>query len=437
MSKHDPLIFSILKKNKDISKETAIKNNISNKIISNLPSWLDFSSKEWVPSKSNPFLVKDDDSITNCQLCNQKIKWKYKLVNELNDKTIWVGGNCVQKFSQLKSLKKIVSTPKELERYNNLLEKYPDMFNIFVSNTTFLDNTDILLPSYYQKEYQSIEKQLKSISRKYIKKGVQINHSEFYRKIKAYNILLTNIHNFIDKNINNINYLPRKIIYSIQRQQKEDYQDIKFSIENNNGKISLETSSKIKVENYLELFKDIINLKFSKSKVTITNILYGTYILSIKYKNYKLDFFVPSDFLLKKHLSKGGFIFPESFSDNMEHFKIYNTETNNKLFLIGNNHIKNQSLLSIFEPNIKKIISIYDTDLTSKEYKELYSKISAILSQYLILQNNQDKKLLIYSNNTIIELGKLILFKKDNIWNDEGIQMFEEEFNKFISGQIL
>ncbi|MDT2830266.1 hypothetical protein P7H62_03660 [Vagococcus carniphilus] len=429
-------IFELLENNLSISRKLAGDNNLDFIIDSNLSTWLNFSRKEWKAHDKNPFLISDSESIQNCELCNSPLKWRYEVYNEFSNKKISIGGECVKQFKQLKGLGKLVTGEEEYKRYNHLIKIYPMALDVLVKNTDMLDRIKIVIPDFYKESFKKTEKEITKILKTYIKKNVKINHNMIEKAFKKYSTELKSINDFIENNEGNRNYLSREIVDAIERNQKSDMSLIISDVEGNNGVISSLLSPKIKVSNYLKLYEKDINIKFNKSNVNISEINHAVYILKVKSNKTSYNFKVSSEYLLAKLYARVSFSFPEKFKGDIDVFEINEAQTRERLHMDGQQYILSDISKDLKDINYRKIISLYDKDLTNEEYNVAYQKVTRILSNLLVVSKVNTKDLEIYLNKEVEKIGKSLLFELEPNLQDSSFKMSEPNFYNYIVNRI-
>lgn len=430
-------IFEILQNNLSVSNKLAKENDIENKIKSNLPTWLNFSRKEWKSHDKNPFLINGSDSTQRCELCNSPLKWRYEIFNETSNRKLSIGGECVKQFKQLAGLGKLVTTDEEYKRYNELISKYPQTLDVFLKNIGLLDRTEIVVPIYYQESYKKTEKEITKLLRNYIKRNMKLNNSTVEKTFRKYSTSIESIQKFVDENRGNRNYLSRVIVDSLRRNQISDSSMIISTVEGNNGVIPNQLSPKIKVSDYLKLYEKDINLKFSRSNVSLSEINQSAYVIQVEKNNTKYKFKVDSEYLLTKHHEKMKFIFPENFKNDIDMFDINDTQTKDRLFLNGQKYLLTEKNADLKDINIGRIVSMYDNDLTSEEYSEAQQKVIRIISNLLVLSKSNTKNLEIFVNKDVVNIGKLVLFHNESSIEYESTNMSEKDFYEYIVSQLI
>ena len=430
-------IFHILKENLNISIKIAKENDIENRINNNLPTWLNFSRKEWKAHDKNPFLISDSDSIQNCELCNSPLKWRYEMYNEISNKKISIGGECVKQFKQLVGLGKLVTNEEEYKRYNWLIKEYPLTLDVLVKNTDILERTEIILPDFYQVSFKKIQKELTKQLRDFIKRNKKIDQNILEKSLIKYSTEINSIKEFIEKNQGNRNYLSRNVVEAIEKSEHSHLSIIVSTVEGNGGIIPVQLSPKIKVSNYLKLYEKDINIKFSKSKVSILDIIYATYILQIKNSKNTYNFKVNSEYLLNKYHERISFEFPNNFKKDIDEFIINDIQTKDRLYMDGQKFLLMESSSKLKDINFRKIISFYDNDLTKDEYDVVYQKVTSILSRLLVISKVNSTIVEIFTNKDVESTGKSVLFGVEPCGQDISIKMNENDFYRYIANQIV
>lgn len=424
MKYEEPSLYKILLENNKIDEDTAEKLDISQRIKQNLPAWLNFSSQEWISDKSNPILTTDESGNKHCKLCNQPIKFQYKIKNQKNDMEILIGGNCVNNFKQLDSMVKIIKTEEEYKRYNKLLKYNSNIFDILMSDSKYLQKTEIILPKGYYDSFDKIQTKINKMLKSYIRKGKKIKKSELDRALVVYNYERNNLIDFIKKHKQITDYVTRKTANEIENKQNDDYRKIIDEVMENNGKLSPFTSIKIKVESHLERMKYQVNNQLPV-EVEIVGILFGKFVLSIQKFNDKYNFKIDSSLLLENFFRKKLQNFDTLFLKNRISFDAHDVATREKLAILSESFIVSDNSFRIKEIDYRKIADRYDDDLTSKEFNEVINRIMSILEKYTIFEKRGDTHLYIYKNSVLEEQGKNLLFSQLDTTKKKIIQSYE------------
>ncbi|WP_308629342.1 hypothetical protein [uncultured Enterococcus sp.] len=440
MKHEEPALYKILLENNKIDEDTAEKLDISQKIKQNLPAWLNFSSQEWISDKSNPILTTDESGNKHCKLCNQSIKFQYKIKNQKNDMEILIGGNCVNNFKQLDSMIKIIKTEEEYRRYNKLLKYNSDIFDILMSDSKYLQKTAIILPKGYYDSFDKIQKKINKMLKSYIRKGKKIKKSELDRALVVYNYEQNNLTDFIKKHEPITDYVTRKTANEIENKQNDEYKNIINEVMENNGKLSPFTSIKIKVESHLERMKCQVN-NHLPVEVEIVGIFFGTFVLSIQKFNDKYNFKIDSSLLLENFFRKKLQNFDTLFLENRISFEVHDVATREKLAILTESFIVSDNSFRIKEIDYRKIANRYDDDLTSNEFNEVINRIMSILEKYTIFEKKGATHLYIYKNSVLEEYGKELLLSqldstKKKIIKSYEIKMEIKELYDWVIGRL-
>ncbi|WP_312498455.1 hypothetical protein [Enterococcus sp.] len=434
----EPEIYKILEENKTISTNFAKQLNIFEKIKQSLPFWIEFSRKEWVSDKQNPRLVAKDGNFKKCQLCNTANKFQYKIENKSNGNTLLIGGNCVNYFKELRTMKKLISNDEEYNRYQKLLSYDSYFYDVLVTNTDIINSTEIILPNYYKDSFKKSQKRLTQKLRKYIKHGEEFGEKEIHHLILVYKNEIQKIDEFINKNKNNNDYLSRDMAGRIKKNQKNDFEKILSAVENNGGKISKSTSLLIKIEPYLELIASKIKYRLPKG-YDIIGTKFGAFNIEISNENLNYEFEVDSKLIMTEYFKNRIKSIPTFFLNNLNILIINEASTRDKLVQKGQRKMLEVMDGEIYEANIKRIIQVYDNDLTSKEYNETYSKVEAIINRLFIFKKSHEDILYVSPVNDLIPIGKKSLFTDDEIdstdldFRDISIK----DFQQFVASQIV
>jgi hypothetical protein len=424
--------------NNTISTDLANQLNIFNKIKQSLPFWLEFSRKEWIPDKQNPRLVAKNGNFKKCQLCATPNKFQYKIENKTNGNILLIGGDCVNYFKELRTMKKLITNDEEYTRYQNLLSYDPYFYEVLVTNTDILTSTEIILPSYYKDSFKKIQKRLIQKLRSYIKRGEELSEKETSHLIAVYKNEIQTINEFINKNKNNDDYLSRDIAEKIKRNQKNEFEKILDSVENNGGRIPKSTSLIIKIESYLELFTKKIKYRLPK-EFNLVRAQFGAFELIITNEKVEYKFKIDSKLLMTQYFKNRLKSISEFFLNNIDVLVINEPSTRDKLVQKGQSKVLEEMNGDFYEANIKKIIHTYDSNLNSKEYAETYNKIDSIIDNFFIIKDSQDEVLSIFPINDLIPIGKKLLFSDGRIDLKElrYEKVTVKDFEQFIVSQIV
>lgn len=434
----EPKIFGILEENNTISMDLAIQLNIFDKIKQSLPFWLEFSRKEWIPDKQNPRLVAKNGDFKNCQLCATPNKFQYKIENKTNGNVLLIGGDCVNSFKELRTMKALITNDEEYTRYQNLLSYNPYFYEVLVTNTNILTSTKIILPSYYKDSFKKIQKRLIQKLRGYIKHGQELNEKEISHLIAVYKNEIQTINEFVNKNKNNDDYLSRDIANKIKKNQKNEFEKILDSVENNGGRIPKFTSLIIKVESYLDIFVKKIKYRLPKM-FNLVRAQFGAFELIVTNEKVDYKFKIDSKLLMTQYFENKLKSISEFFLNNIDVLVINDPSTRDKLVQKGQSKILEEMSGEFYEVNIKKIIHMYDKNLTSKEYAETYNKVESIIENFFVVKNPKDEVLSIFPINDLIPIGKKLLFSdgKINLNELHYRKVTVKDFQQFIVSQII
>jgi len=437
---NDPEFYKLLNKYEKISYQTALEENMVDKIKQSLSLWLDFSSKEWIPDKKNPRIGTPGEEAARCQLCNTQIKFRYKIKNKLNDCILIIGGNCVDTFQELKTMKKIVSNENEFKRYTYLLEYNPYIYDILMTYTDILERTKIILPYYYEKSFKSIQRKVTKIIRAYIKNGKSFNDQELNKLIYIHKKEIKNINEFVDKHVYDKSYLSREKADFIKSHQKEDFPEILNEVKENGGKLLAGTSIKLKIESYLEEMREDL-VKVASDSFVIERASYGVYYIEIKRFNDGYKFSINSRLLLTEYYRNKLKSINLFYEKNLNDFKIYDSDTQEKLVILAESFITKNKGFQLKEIDLHKIVKRYDNDLDQKEYSQTYNKVSNLANKYTLIEKSGEAKLFIYNNSKLSGYGKKLLFNQSMQEINELIDSYEaniyvDDFYDFIISQI-
>lgn len=434
----EPDIFKVLEENKTISTNFAKQLDIFEKIKQSLPYWIEFSRKEWISDKQNPRMVAKDGIFKKCQLCSTPNKFQYKIENKSNGNTLLIGGDCVNYFKELRTMRKLISNDVEYNRYQELLSYDPYFYDVLVTNTDLINSTEIIMPNYFKDSFKKIQKKITQKLRKYIKRGEEFQKDDMDRLILVYKNEIQKIEEFINNNRHNDEYLPRDMAERIKKNQKNDFEKILANVENNGGKISKSTSLMIKVEPYLEFVAKKMKYRLPK-EYNLIGTKFGAFELNIINEGINYEFEVDSKQIMTEYFKNKIKSISTFFSNNLDVLIINEASTRNKLIQKVQSKISEEMDGEIYDANIKKIIQVYDNKLSSKEYSEAYSKVESIINRLLIIKDHHEDILYVTSISDLIPIGKKLLFSDVTI-DSTGLQFRKisvREFQEFVASQIV
>lgn len=443
LKNNEPNLYKILLDKLSLEDSLAKELGIYEKIKNNLSSWINLSAKEWEVDKNKPFVV--DESSKNkdnhCELCNACIRIKYKIKNKKNGKILYIGGDCVKKFKKLKHFSDIVTDADSYNRYNELLKKYGQIIvNILVDDANLLEETEIILKDMLYKDFSKPQKKLVKLLKSYIRSNKKFKEDDLAKLIKTYEYQKRHVNEFINKNKNNIIYMPRDIANDIKNNQSKQYEEIIKSIMDNSGQIPQQISSKIKVERYISKFIGMINNKLPKT-VNITNVSFGMYIVTIRAFSDNYLFKIGSELLLTNYYKNNIINFDNIFLSNIDDVEIYDKNTFERLKILGESFILRRSF-NIYEINYAKIAREYDNDLTGKEFNNLIARISRTLDSYTAFKRKNDNKIYLFNNSNLVNIGKNVLldfhktFSQQDIIGLSSYSATADKLNEFMINYI-
>ncbi|WP_281738554.1 hypothetical protein [Enterococcus dispar] len=125
----------------------------------------------------------------------------------------------------------------------------------------------------------------------------------------------------------------------------------------------------------------------------------------------------------------------------MNDFKIYDSDTQEKLVILAESFITKNKGFQLKEIDLHKIVKRYDNDLDQKEYSQTYNKVSNLANKYTLIEKSGEAKLFIYNNSKLSGYGKKLLFNQSMQEINELIDSYEaniyvDDFYDFIISQI-
>ncbi|GGC96403.1 hypothetical protein [Enterococcus wangshanyuanii] len=343
-----------------------------NLLTSQKDQLLKVCTNEWEPVNLAPrFGAKN----VNCDLCGRPdLVELFDIKNKFTGQIITIGGSCINKFSNLKKAKGLVNNKMELERYTRLLERVPELKEIYYEGE-FINHTKYITPSSLQDGYKDTERRLKL----YIKKAVKKGKKEARKSLKGISLqkLLSlffrqksKLINFGNNTHSNNIYLLRDTAVMIENNQSNG-KELISAIEKNNGIVSKRIASEIQNKIFLEQFIEAINEKLPfdiKAIATET----GKFIFSVQKNNNKAEFSIESSICISDIVySKNSSVdFNMFFTKNTKMISPYNENTMLMLLRIAENILKKQFNYIKYQPKQKEILPII------AEHKKLEFKLS-------------------------------------------------------------
>lgn len=380
-------------------------------------------TNEWEAVSNIPKINKEKN--IKCDLCGRPdLVELFDIKNSITGKVITIGGTCINKFSTIKKADRLVNNDKELLRYNDLLLIIPNLKEIYYQGD-FINSTKYVLPTSLIDRFKSIEKQLKSYIRKYIKKGE--THAKDY--ISDHNLLelltefkdVKNVISAFPNQADKFNFLPKTHAFEIERLQKNG-EKIIASIQKNQGVVSSLTAQKITTINFLEKFTNKIDSKVHPI-ASIYKIEQGKFIFSIPYNKKVILASVPSQLCLKEivYSNNENFDFKLFFTKNSDQFSVHDNNSIQSL-----NDIATDILLNSFQdrryyptPNeIVDSIKKYTTQIRNNSNKHIHDTLSELVSNDYLFAN--DEKTLI--RRSVKEIKQ---FTSENLYYNEQLKIMQ------------
>lgn len=269
-------LVTILTNNETIDYRT-LKNDMEliQLISNNKNLWLDMSRSEWKLRKIQPKITnksQDKKKWKKCSLCQTKNKHEYYIVNKISKVTINIGGECVTKFlgDEIGSISKhILKNPKAAALYEELQLKYPSIKDILFSDSTYLAQSNYVLPLVLSDAFTNKRKQLLKVLNNYLSgKSKHFDEQFFENHLNDYVLLKKQIINFNDRSQKETWSCSAELKREMERTQSDSAAQIIHQIQKNNGLISFAIAPKIQVESFLDTFMSVFNkLKYSELKI--------------------------------------------------------------------------------------------------------------------------------------------------------------------------
>lgn len=441
LKKVDQNVYSCLEQNKTIYPEQAEALGILDNINKNLAHWLNLSIKEWEVDRKA--ISVSEKYKYRCDLCNQPIKTRYKVINKKNKNYLYIGGNCTDNFKELALMKKVVKSTEELYRYNELIDKSKEFYSLLTDAKNLTEYTEIILPDFYQDSYNKAKKNLVKFMKNYIKKGNSLDESELLRLHKIYRNEEKIIKKFVKDNLGKNNILSRSIANSIKRTQAEEYEEILREVEKNKGQISPFTASKIKVPKYLNSMIERIN-KLLPNNVALENSRVGEYDFQIKKRSAKYNFKMTSSIFISSYYDKSLCNFQKWIGQHLEEVKFANKESRDKVLRLANFTLNGLKEVKVVELNYRKIVNEYFDDLNNYEQSVAYDKLTRLGEAYtaLMIRGDASGEVRIYGQQQLMNLGKKLVCLEEYDPRDcikVNYQKFSNinEYYRFLAGKVV
>ncbi|EOW1885591.1 hypothetical protein ACNZ61_002794 [Enterococcus hirae] len=433
----EPDVYSCLEQNKTIYPEQAKRFGILDKINKNLTNWLNLSIKEWKIDRKGISISEKKDY--HCDLCNQPIQTRYKIINQKNQHSLYIGRECSNNFKELASIKKLVKNADQLYRYNELINKNKNFYSILTNEKDLTECTEIILPDFYQESYKKAKKKLVKFMRNYIRKGDSLDEQELRRLYKIYHNEEKIINRFVRENVENKHVLFRSVANAIKRAQPKEYKEILKEVEKNRGEISPYTASKIKVPKYLNSMMGRMN-KLLPDNVVLKDSNMGKYDFQITKRSAKYHFRVDSSVLITSYYDKFLCDFPKWIERYLGEINFANKESRDKALRLANFTLNGLKDVKVVEPNYHKIVNEYFDDLNHYERSVAYDKLNSLGQSYTALITRGEVR--IYVQQQLINLGKQIIcldrcdprrFLEENHYEFSNI----DEYYQFLAGKVV
>lgn len=385
----------IINKNLD---DTDVTNTQMDTIKKNIAYWINLSIEEWKADYKKPILVKNGEN-GHCDLCNQGgLKTKYKITNKYNGNSMFIGGNCVDKFSEIREAKKIAKNVEQVERLEILRKGFDHVDDVLLDDKYFIDRQKIVLPIVMESSYFDVKNELENIFFRFIRNKKKPDKKSTKSLIFIYSKTKKEIINFVKQNSHNKNYFLNRYKEELLTQQ-DDAQVIINEIQNNQGVVSPRIAAKIKIPSYLNSQIKRLAFKVDDPNVKIKSAVFGKFIVKIIRFNEEYTLSISSEVLLQKFLSKKTINWDLFFLKYNDYFEPMNEETNERLFFLGREYLSNK-----LEPtNIN--VNALKTDRKT-EIQDFLGDISLFKEKGRKRQNHM---LIVFSKNLLIKKSKYLL----------------------------
>lgn len=382
-------------KNIDDTDVTSIQKNTIKK---NIAYWINLSIGEWKADYKKPILVKKGED-GHCDLCNQGgLKTKYKITNKYNGNTMFIGGNCVDKFSEIREAKRIAKNVEQVERLEILRKRFGHVDAVLLDDKYYIEGQKILISKGMESSYYEAKNELENIFFQFIRNKKEPNKKKTKNLISVYLKIKKEVSNFVKQNEHNKHYLPSRYKEELLSQQ-DDAQVIINDIQNNQGIVSPRIAAKIKIPSYLKSQIKRLAIKIDDPNVNLISAVFGKFILKITRFNEEYTFSVSSEILLKELLSKEALDWDLFFLKHNDCFETMNEETNERLFFLGREYLS--SKLDITDINVKTL----KTDRKA-EIQNYLGDISLFKEKG---KKRQNSVLIVFTKSLLIKKSKYLL----------------------------
>lgn len=434
-------LIALLKEHPKVKlTDIVTKSDLTNRIINNHHIWLDRSRAEWNYRKINPVVTNKEllrKKWKKCALCGEPTRIEHYIINKHNQREINVGGECIKQFmgKEIGYLSdKILKNPSAAVKYERLVNEYPEIRNILFNDKDFLSRTKLILPTSYCTSYKKIHKKITGQLNNYFNNDlVEVNTMELERNIRIYNNVKESFETYYKKNEGDFAYLSRDIINLVANQQKEIYSELVQTMQNNNGKITKDIASKIKVESFLVAFSEAIP-KFYSEDFMIEKCKTGLIDITIYDHQLPLNFTISSSIFIDFF---GGFIDRDNKKRKLKHFCKINysslqtrdTKTNEIIKNKAIDLLNSQGYTSNYELSYRDIYGISpekDPQFDRKKYR-----LENLLDNLSIFRVSSDQKLHVWTSSQLLKSGKELVLNNDEVTKREVLKKLLKDTNLF------
>lgn len=389
--------YRMLLNNKNLNEEDLTSDEIET-IKRNIAYWINLSIEEWKADYKKPIIVKKAED-GHCDLCNQGgLKTKYKIINKYNGNTMFIGGNCVDKFSEIREAKKIARNIEQVERLEILRKRFKCVDEVLLDDKYFIDRQKIVLPKTMEDRYSNVKVELEDRFIKFIRNNKNPNKKDTNNMILVYEKRKREILKFVKKN----EYNPRYLFSSYKEEllkQQDEAQLIINEIQNNEGVVSSSIAAKIKIPSYLESQIKRLTSKINDPNVKVKSAVFGKFIIGITRFNEEYTFSVNSETVLRALLSKESIDWDIFFLKYNDCFESANVETNERLFFLGREYLDNK--LENTEINVQA--------LKTNRKLEIQNHLGDVSLYKEKGKNDEKSMLIVFTKASLIQKSKYLL----------------------------
>lgn len=412
-----PTIKGAELKNLDSKMQTFFRNMYS-KVLKQ-------SASEWSSNSAHPVdVIIDEEKTIQCQLCHQPIKNICYIVNKINENELIVGSDCVKNFEMNlgKPIEKLLEDMLKTKRLTILNESCNNIEDIINTWEYTLENFDVLIPGYLEKEYLELGTQIKKNYNNFIEKKNKKKNEDIIKTIEDLlekrEILIKKLENYVKDHKNDKYVVTRSMVKWLK--QKNKHKVIKWL--KSTGKVGMKTAHRIGEDNYLQSLVDDLNLKLKNTNIKIINFTpnyKGRKGYIYQYQNNLKLFCSYSNFLLES----SWMIFNGSLNEDYDEMK------NNLLSHSIPHQDSYQMVTNMLFNIIKKLkLSIH---LFDKDFDQLFIYNNET-DKYFIMDNfssfiNKNLNYIVKEENNNKNILSIIKLKNKKEYNKVDIEYLLEE----------